>query len=92
MAATRIVATAPIDPVAINILEEVAPVEISPAPDEETLLGLLEDTIGIVCRGEGVVTRRMIEACSALRVIGRPGVGYDSVDVEAATARKIPLV
>ena len=92
MAATRIVATAPIDPVAIHILQEIAPVETSPAPDEETLLKFLDNTIGIVCRGEGVVTSRMIETCPTLRVIGRPGVGYDSVDVNAATARKIPLV
>lgn len=92
MTGQRIVATAPIDQIAIDILQEIAPVEISPSPDEETLLGQLDNTIGIVCRGEGKVTSRMIEACPTLRVIGRPGVGYDSVDVEAATARKIPLV
>jgi D-3-phosphoglycerate dehydrogenase len=92
MTATRIVATAPIDQVAIDILQEVAPVETSPAPDEESMMRHLDNTIGIVCRGEGVVTARMIEACPALRVIGRSGVGYDSVDVAAATARRIPLV
>ena len=66
--------------------------ETAPAPDEETLMGLLENTVGIVCRGEGVVTARMIGAAPDLRVIGRPGAGYDTVDLEAAGARKIPLV
>ena len=88
----RIVATAPIDKIAIDILEEVAPVQISPSTDEETMMGLLEGTVGIVVRGEGKATAGMIEASQDLVVIGRPGVGYDSVDLQAATARKIPLV
>jgi len=92
MTKTRIVTTAPIDAVAIDILETVAPLETSPGSDEESMMKLLDGTIGIVCRGEGKVTERMIEACPELRVIGRSGVGYDSVDVAAATARKIPLV
>ncbi len=89
---TRFVATAPIDSVAIDILEEVAPVEISPAADQETIVGLLAGTIGLVCRGQTQITRRIIDAGKDLRVLGRPGVGYDSVDVGAATARGIPLV
>ncbi len=92
MTEKRIVATAPIDQIAIDILEQVAPFEVAPFPDEETMMGMLEGTIGLVARGEGKVTARMIEACPDLAVIGRPGVGYDTVDVDAATARKIPLI
>jgi len=33
-----------------------------------------------------------IENCPNLKVIGRTGVGYDSVDVQAANARGIPIV
>ncbi len=88
----RIVATAPIDQCAVEILERVAPVEIAPAPDEGVVTGMLDGTIAIVCRGEGKVTGRMISACPTLRVIGRPGAGFDAVDVGAATTRKIPVV
>lgn len=88
----RILATAPITDESIQILEQVAPVVTSPSPDEDALMDYLENTVGIVCRGEGVVTARMIEAAPDLRVIGRPGAGYDTVDLEAAGARKIPLV
>ena len=88
----RFVTTAPIGHTAIAILEKVAPVETAPKPDEETMMGMLEGTIGIVVRGEGKATARMIEAARELKVIGRTGVGYDSVDVEAATAHKVPLV
>ncbi len=86
------VTTASIGPEATDVLERLVPLEVASSPDEETMMSLLDDTIGIVCRGEGKVTARMIEAATDLRVIGRPGVGYDSVDLEAASARKIPLV
>ena len=89
----RIVSIAPIDRIAIDILEQVAPVEISPSPDEPRVLTLLEGTVGLVARGtEGGITRKIMEACPSLRVIGRPGVGYDTVDVAFATRRKIPVV
>lgn len=88
----RILSTAPITDESIQILEQVAPVITAPSPDEDILMEYLENTVGIVCRGEGVVTAGMIEAAPDLRVIGRPGAGYDTVDLEAADARKIPLV
>ena len=89
----RIVATAPIGQTAINILEEIAPVETAPASDEASLIALAPHTVAIVSRGlEGRVTRQIIEAYPELRVIGRPGAGYESVDVDAATDRGIPVV
>lgn len=39
-----------------------------------------------------IVSREVMEAAGSLKVIGRTGVGYDSVDVEAATALGIPVV
>ena len=92
MGSERIVATAPIGGTAIEILEKAAPVQTSPSPDEETLIGFCRHTIAFVSRGSGAVTRRMIDASEQLRVIGRPGAGYDTVDVAAATRRKIPVV
>lgn len=40
----------------------------------------------------GHMTRAEIEAAPALRVIGRSGIGYDSIDVATATERGIPVV
>ena len=88
----RIVATAPIGEPAISILDRVAKLETAPAPDEQTMMTMLDGTIAIVCRGEGGASRKLIEAADALKVIGRCGAGYDSVDVAAATERGIPLV
>ena len=84
MAKKRIVATGPIGETAIEILQRIAPIELSPAPDEETLMGFCEDTIAFVSRGVGAVTGAMIAASGDLEVIGRPGAGYDTVDIAAA--------
>jgi len=92
MVSERIVATAPVDRIAIDILEKIAPLVMCPAPDEETILGYCENTIAFISRGNCAVTGRIIEAAKDLRVIGRPGAGYDTVDVAAATRRKIPVV
>ena len=41
---------------------------------------------------KGAVDAETMDACPGLKVIGRTGIGYDSVDVKAATARGIPVV
>jgi D-3-phosphoglycerate dehydrogenase / 2-oxoglutarate reductase len=92
MSQQRIISTAPIDRTAIDILEQIAPVEIAPSPDEASVTKMLERAIALVCRGEGKVTGRMIAACPTLRVIGRTGAGFDSVDIKAASAKRIPVV
>lgn len=92
MVKQRIVATVPLGEPAVTILGRIATLEVSPAPDEETMMTMLEDTIAIVCRGEGGASRKLIEAAASLKVIGRCGAGYDSVDVDCATERGIPLV
>jgi len=88
----RILTTAPIEKIAEQILSEYGVVECAPDGREESLLPLLDHTVAIVVRGDGCAPRKVIEQAKELRVIGRPGVGYDSVDIAAATARGIPVV
>ena len=92
MTAKRIVTTAPIDDTAIDILSKSAKFETAPDVSEETLLSLLEGTVGIVVRGEGAAGANVIHAAKELKVIGRCGVGYNNVDIVAATERGIPVV
>ncbi len=47
---------------------------------------------GMVVRSKVKVTRDIIEAGSRLKLIGRAGVGYDNIDVEAATERGIAVM
>lgn len=55
---------------------------------EGELADLLLSADGALIAGEPV-TAQMLESARALRVIARSGVGYDSIDVDAATTRGI---
>ena len=57
---------------------------------EEELLQLLHGVSGALA-GSEPYTRRVISENPTLRVIARAGVGYDAVDVEAATERGVAV-
>src|SRR5437588_2665093 len=59
---------------------------------EAELIPLVPETEAMVVRSETKVTRKVIEAASKLRVVGRAGVGVDNVDVDAATQRGIVVM
>ena len=48
--------------------------------------------IALVVRGQVQITAALMDAAPNLKVIGRTGVGYDTVDIDAATARGIAVV
>jgi D-3-phosphoglycerate dehydrogenase len=60
------------------------------APDfsEATLIREIQDAAGFLVR-TAEIPASVINAGKVLKVIGRHGVGYDNIDVKAATARKI---
>ncbi|MBI9103826.1 MAG: hydroxyacid dehydrogenase [Spirochaetales bacterium] len=52
----------------------------------------LKEVDGVICSAALKMTAERIGMSESLQVIGRPGAGYDSVDVDAATKSGIPLV
>ena len=58
--------------------------------ETEDLLRELEPASAIVT-GLAPITADMMRAAPNLRVVGKAGTGVDSIDVEAATAMKIPV-
>lgn len=54
----------------------------------------LKDTDIFIVRvaSEGAIDRKVLEKNTNLKVVGRTGIGYDSVDVAAATSLGIPVV
>lgn len=60
-------------------------------PNEEQLLNALSGAVGYVA-GVEPVSRRVLEAAKALRVISRNGVGTDNVDMKAAGERGIEVL
>ncbi len=87
-----IVATGTFGQAASEILAPFGRIVVAPDGREESLLPLVDDAIALVVRGEGVASRKIIERAKPLKVIGRTGVGYNNIDIEAATERKIPVV
>jgi D-3-phosphoglycerate dehydrogenase len=63
--------------------------------DPDSLRGVLEmeqPIHAIVTRGKGQINAALLDACPAVRVVARCGVGLDNVDVAAATARGVRVV
>lgn len=88
----RIVATGPVAPPTREILGEFGEVVVAPSDEESTLLPLVADAAALIVRGGSRISGRLIEAAASLRVIGRSGVGFDQVDLEAVNRRRIPVV
>ena len=65
-------------------------IETTEAHKEADLVKLVPDTDAILVRS-ALITSAIIEAAPLLKVVSRHGVGFNSVDVQALTARRIPL-
>jgi D-3-phosphoglycerate dehydrogenase len=87
-----VLATAPVDAYCASVLSAFGELRIAPNTEEGTIAGLMDGVIALVVRGAVPVTETLIANAQALRVIGRTGVGYDTVDIAAATRRRIPVV
>ncbi len=88
----KIVCTAPIDQIAVDILKGFGEIVVAPDSGEKSVMPLLRDAAAYIVRGGGAANAAMIDAGKNLKVIGRPGIAYESVDIQAATARRIPVV
>ena len=87
-----IMITGPVGEVVDRELSPFGELVVTPDIEEATLVRLAADAVAIVCRGEARITGPVIDAAPELRVIGRTGVGVDSIDLAAAGARGIPVV
>ena len=65
---------------------------VFPQPQNSAgILAAIGDCVALVVRNT-TITRQIIEAAPRLAVIARHGVGYDTIDVAAATELGIPVV
>lgn len=92
MTSPSIACSGPIGEVAIEILNPFGEIVVAEDSSEEALLRILPGAVGLVLRGDGIGSTRVIESAPDLKVIGRSGVGYDKVDIQTANARKIPVI
>lgn len=64
--------------------------ELGASASEDQVIQALRGVDGVLAHIEHY-TRRVLETTSQLRVISRAGVGYDAVDVQAATERGVAV-
>jgi D-3-phosphoglycerate dehydrogenase len=67
-------------------------VDLEKACPPEALAKLIVPYDAVLVRSGSRITAEVLDAAKNLRVIGRPGVGVDNVDVEAATRRGIVVM
>ena len=82
--------TEPLDPER-QVLGGVAEVVALDAMSEEELVGRIEDADALMVYHYFRFTRASIERLDRCRVIVRPGVGYDGIDIDAAREHGIPV-
>ncbi|MCS6815130.1 MAG: phosphoglycerate dehydrogenase [Cyanobacteria bacterium] len=88
----KVLISDPIDQAGIDVLSQVAQVDIKTKLSEDELVKLIPDYDALMIRSGTKVTAKVIEAGKLLKIIGRAGVGVDNVDVPAATRRGILVV
>jgi D-3-phosphoglycerate dehydrogenase len=81
-----------IDQVGIDILSQVAQVDVKTGLPVEELIKIIPEYDALMLRSGTRVTSEILEAGTQLKIIGRAGVGVDNIDVPAATRQGIIVV
>lgn len=76
----------------MSLLREVGEVRMASSLEPSVLRREIADADALILRTAGQVDAALLDAAPRLRVVGRHGVGYDHVDVPAATARGVQVV
>ncbi|GAB4201656.1 MAG: D-glycerate dehydrogenase [Coleofasciculaceae cyanobacterium] len=81
-------------PTNLEQLQQVASVEVwteRQPPPYEVLLEKVKGIDGLLCLLTDRIDRQLLETGTSLKVISQMAVGYDNIDISAATARQIPV-
>lgn len=92
--ADRIVVSDKLGAAGLDILRGIAGYEVVDVAGKgpEALDAVLGDAVALVVRSETKVTAAMIGKAPQLKVIGRAGMGVDTIDVEEASRRKVAVL
>jgi D-3-phosphoglycerate dehydrogenase len=74
------------------LLKEKAEILFAHSLEEDSLIKEVKDVDGIIIRANGKVSRKIMASAPKLKVVGRHGVGVESIDLEAATEKGIWVV
>jgi phosphoglycerate dehydrogenase-like enzyme len=76
----------------LSLLREAGELRMASATDPATLRREVVGADALIIRTGGVVDAALLDCGRDLKVVGRHGVGYDQIDVDAATARGVQVV
>ncbi|MEM1524905.1 MAG: D-glycerate dehydrogenase [Nitrososphaerales archaeon] len=87
----KVIITAPIREEGVKLLEKETELKIFPyPPTEDALMKEISDVDALlVTTNVEKITKRLIDNAQKLKIIARHGVGYENVDVNAATKKGI---
>ena len=88
----KILLDRPLHKEALNFLKKNAEVIEIYNNNKEALLKNLKEVDGVICSAAFKIGRKEIENSKNLKVVGRPGVGYDNVDISVATNTGVVVV
>jgi len=88
----KVIVTDPISEEGVKRLKKEATVEVATNLSESELVEQIKDYDALIVRSGTQVTRKVINAATKLKVIGRAGVGVDNIDVDAATEKGIIVI
>ena len=89
---TKVLVSDPIDQKGIDILSQVAQVDVRTGLPADELKSIVGEYDALMIRSGTQVTADIIEAAPRLKIIGRAGVGVDNVDVPMATKNGVLVV
>ena len=76
----------------MDMLLEAAEVRMASAVDPETLRREIDGADALIIRTGGVIDAALLDRGHNLKVVGRHGVGFDQIDIAAATERGIQVL
>jgi D-3-phosphoglycerate dehydrogenase / 2-oxoglutarate reductase len=89
LAQSKVLVAELMDEEVIAKLAAAVQVEVKYGLSHEQLLEIISEYHGIVVRSETQIDRRLLDAATNLRVIGRAGSGLDNIDVPYATQKGV---
>jgi len=76
-------------PAGKQLLAEKADLLFAHSLEEDALIDQVKDVDALIIRANGAVTARLMDGAPKLKVIGRHGVGLETIDLDAARERGI---
>lgn len=90
----KVLISDPISDHGIQLLHDAEDIQVDKKTglSEEELISIIGDYDALLVRSQTKVTRKVMNAASKLKAIGRAGVGVDNIDLDAATEKGIVVI